>query len=49
MDRRLQAALLLWCGALSLLARVLLVVLESAIHQVLHSLLHDVGRLGYGR
>ena len=27
----------------------LLIVLSSAIYQVLYSLLHDVGRLGYGR
>jgi hypothetical protein len=48
MKIRLPAAQLLWFGASSLLVGVLLIVLESAIHQVLYSLLYDVGRLGYG-
>ena len=49
MNRRLPAAQLLWFGASSLLVGVLLIVLESVIHQVLYSLLYDVGWLGYGR
>jgi hypothetical protein len=49
MNRRLLAAQLLWCGASSSWVEAFLIVLESAIHHKLYSLLHDVGWLGYGR
>lgn len=49
MKRRLLAARLLWCGASSSSVGPLLIVLELAIHKALYSLLHDIGRLGYGR